>query len=343
MKHWNRLFSVMLTLCLLTCFGSSALAAQTADFEALTPLMDFVATAAVSAGETPESIGDESTTLSPAFIGAFFSNAAAADASLGLSADMLGDTERQRSALASIFAAQLPELTAIPQAAPAVDSIGFQPVTINSSTDSGVQIIGELYRAGKKLSQLTAAEFASVQWLDRAVFTFRSDSSARGGYRLTGFSVGSELNMEEAMQDYYESILMEYVNTNLGFEIQYPSVFADTLLQESADGVSAKLPDGSAAFFVKRIENTAHANLADYVGVIASGLPGATAAVNEDFNCATITYPTADGQIVFDVYIVTDRYVYQAEMSYQQSLAAAYSMYADYLENSFLVYEINVG
>ena len=46
---------------------------------------------------------------------------------------------------------------------------------------------------------------------------------------------------------------------------------------------------------------------------------------------------------MFDVYILTDKYIYQAELSYRKELMGEYSMYNAYLENSFVVDEVSVG
>ncbi len=342
----GRLFAWMMVLCLLLGGVSFAGAedAGTSDFEALTPFMDLVAAAAMSTGsEDPEVIGNEETTLGNAFIEALFTIGQTADASLGITADMLADPAQQAAYLAKTFASQVPALTAITPSSGIGSYIGFQPVTVNTGDDSDVQIIGELYQSDKPMSQMSDTEYKNITWLDRAVYTFREDAGAMNGYLLTGFSVGSELNMEAAMQTYTETILVEYINTSLGFSILYPSVFDDDLLVETTDGVSATLPDGSVTFFVRRTENTSNANLSDYISVIANGIEGSVSTLYEEFSAATVCYDTAEGNTVFDAYIVTDKYIYEAELSYRQDLASTYSMYTSYLENSFAVDSVSVG
>ncbi len=120
-------------------------------------------------------------------------------------------------------------------------------------------------------------------------------------------------------------------------------MFTDDLLVESDDGVSAELPDGSASFSAKRIDNTNGANLTDYVGVIANGITGSTSTINEESQYGTVAYTTEDGYYVFEVYIVTDRYIYQAELRFLSSLMSQYSMYTSYLENSFVANELYQG
>lgn len=341
----SRMIAWVLTLSLLA--GSVGFAgatqAQPSDFDALGPMMDLIACAAVSAGEEPESVGNEETTLTSAFIASFFNCGLSADSSLGITQDMLTDTQVQQAYLAKAFAAKLPALEPIAQTAPVNGYIGFQPVTVNAGSENDVQIIGELYWGEGPMAAMTDAQYLDITWLDRAVFAFRADAAAPNGYRLTGFSVGSELNMEEAMQTYTESILVEYINTTLGFSILFPSVFTDDMLVEDGDGVSAKLPDDSLRFFVRRAEKTTAVNLADYIGVIAQGIPGAKSTLNEAFSYATVRYDTQEGYAVFDMYIVTDKYIYQSELSYRKELARTYQLYTAYMENSFAVDEVSVG
>ena len=346
----QHLFRTILALAMAFCLlvGAMTVAgatqAQPSDFDALKPLMDLVASAAETAGgEEPEVVGNEETTLTTAFIARFLSLGLAAGDQFGVTTDVLNNTDQQAAYLAKVFVAKLPALTAITPSVAANGYIGFQPVTVNTGSDSDVQIVGELYYGAKPMSEMSDADYRDIQWLDRAVYSFRADANALSGYLLTGFSVGSELNMEEAMQTYTDTILVEYFNQPLGFSILYPSVFNDDTLVEDDSGVSAKLPDGNVSFFVRRTDNTANSNLKDYVDVIANGIANAKSTINEELQSATVAYETEDGFLVHDVYIVTDKYVYQAELSYKKELASTYQMYTLYLDNSFSVDEVSVG
>ena len=345
-KHWNRrMIAWAATLCLLLgSFGTAgATQAQPADFDALKPLMDLVACAALTAADEPESVGNEETTMTPAFIASFFNCGLTAEPALGFTADMLASAEQQSGVLSKIFAAKLPTLEPIAQTTPINGYIGFLPVKVTTDSNGDIQLAGELYWGAQAMSQMTDDQRKEVQWLDRAIYGFRADADALNGYRLTGFSVGSELSMEEAMQAYTESILVEYINTTLGFSVLYPSVFDDDMLVEDGDGVTASLPDQSLRFFVRRVENTTAADLESYVDVIANGIQGATFTLNVPFSYGTVVYDTQEGYTVFDMYIITDKYIYQAELSYRKELATTYQMYTAYLENSFAVDEVSVG
>lgn len=343
----NKILAWLLVVCLMMSGLSSVLAEGTAslsDFEALQPIMNLIAGAVVTASDEPQPIPGAEGTLSNTFVDAFFRLGTTADASLGMTADMLGDTAKQEEYLGRIFAAKVPTLQPIAQAEPSTGTIGFYPMTVNTATEAGgIQIIGELYLAEKPIKELSEAEYLDVVWLERAIYTFQSDPSAQNGFRLTGFSTGTEFDVELAMQGYFEEILVEYVNTALGFSVQYPSVFTDDLLVEDTNGVSAKLPDGKVSFFAKRVQNASKASLESHVSVIANGISGSSFQINEEFRYATVTYTTADGNTVFDVYIVTDKYIYQAELSFPTQLSNQYSMFTTYLENTFMVDEVSVG
>lgn len=339
----QKLFSLLLTLCLALglCSAASAQSA-TADFEALVPLMDLVCSASQYSPNAPETIPGADGEMTLSFIDAFFKVGQAYGAEVGVTESMLTDTAAQADLLGKIFAAKLPALQAVTKGEEIGDYIGFHPVTVNSLDGSSVQIIGEMYLADKPMRQMNQGDYNNVLWMDRAVFTFQSDPNALNGFRLTGYSVGTDLTLEAVMQSYFEEIAVEY-ESKLGFTLLYPAVFTDEMLQEDDSGVTATLADGSVSFFAKRVDNTNGYNLADYVGVIANGITDSVSNVNEEMQYGTIAYTTEEGYAVFDVYIVTDKYIYQAELSYLTSLMSEYSMYNAYLENSFVVNELSQG
>lgn len=337
----QKMISVLMILCMALGMCTSAMA-QSADFEALIPLMDLVAAASWYSPNAPESVPGAEDELSLSFVDAFFSVGQTVGAEVGVTEAMLNDTAAQAEMLGQIFAARIPELQAI-TLAETDGYIGFQPVLVNGGADGqSVQIIGEIYLAEKPMRQMTEADYTTINWIERAVFTFQNDASALNGFRLNGYSVGTDLSIEEAMQGYFEEIAVEY-NSNLGFTVLYPSVFADELLIEDENGVSAQMPDGSASFFAKRAENSNGVSLTDYVTIVANGITGSVANVYEDMQYGTVAYTTQDGYAVFEVYIVTGSHIYQAQLNYLTSLMSEFGMYNAYLENSFVVNELSQG
>ncbi len=340
---FRRASALLVALCLLLGGVSLAETVPGADLEALYPLMDLVCAAAYDATTGAAMvIPDSEGVLEQTFVDAFV-RLAQQRAVLGVTEAMYMDTQAQTALLQSVFAAQVPQTRMVVPDDGASQYVGFQPVTVNNTGDSGsLQIVGEMYMAPKAFDQLGEGDFANVQWLDRAIFTFKSDATAYGGFRLMGFSTGIELNVEEEMQAYSESIVVEYVNTKLGFMVLYPSVFTDEMLVEDANGVSAKLPDGSVSFFARRDDNANALSLADHVAAAAAEHADATVEVNEELYYGTVSY-IANGYVYFDVYVVTEGHVYQAQLSYRTDLMSQYSMYHSYLLNSFGVDELAAG
>lgn len=340
---FRRVSALLMTLCLLAGGVAFAQGQSGADLEALYPLMDLVCAAGYDpTAATALMIPDSEGMLEIGFVDAFI-RLGQARGVLGITGETMSDPAAQTALLQTIFDAQLPKTELVVATDVGTQYVGFKPVTVNNTGDAGsLQIVGEMYMAPKAIGELSESEFSQVFWIDRAIFTFKNDASALNGFRLMGFSTGLELNVEEEMQAYSESIVVEYVNTNLGFMVLYPSVFTDDLLVEDANGVSAALPDNSVSFFARRTENTSGNALADHVAQASAQLPDAVVEVNEELSYGTVSY-TADGYAVFDVYVVTKGYVYQAQLRYLTSLMSEYSMYNGYLLNSFGVDELAAG
>lgn len=343
MNHGARkMISILMTLCLAIGMWTTAAAQAPADFEALLPLMDLVCAASEYSANAPESIPGTGEELSVSFIDAFFRIGQKWGAKVGVTNGMLEDTNAQTQLLTSIFAATVPALETVDGTDEEYSFIGFHPVTVNNGTDgSSIQIIGEMYAANKPMREMSGTDYLSVEWLDRAVFTFQSDASAWNGFRLMGYSIGTDLSMEEVLQGYFQEIAVEY-ESKLGFMLLYPAAFTDEMIAEDDHGVSAEMPDGSAAFFAKCVANENGATLADYVSIAANAIPGSVSVVNEEMQYATVAY-VADSYSVFDVYIVTAQHIYQAQLRYLTSLSGEYAMYNAYLENSFVVNELSQG
>lgn len=344
-RSFKKVFSVLLVLCLALglTVNAGAETVVAADFEAMLPVMDLVCMASQYSPNAPETVPGAGSELSVSFVDAFFKVANVYGGALGMADDVLTNTAAQAELLKKVFAADAPQLQAVSAVNDMNGYIGFQPVLVNSGANgSGIQVIGEMYLADKPMNQMNEADFANISWIDRAVFVLESDVNAMGGFRVNGFSVGTDLAYEEAMLAYDESITVEY-ESKLGFMILYPSFFTDDMLSEDENGVSAKLPDGSASFFAKRMNNENGAELAEHVAVIANGITGSIANVNEEMQYGTVTYTSAEGQIVFDVYVVTEDYIFQAELCYPASMMSEYSMYTSYLENSFVINELSQG
>lgn len=340
----RQILAIAFALSLLT--GTTASAAMenvaAADFQPMRPVMDLVASAAISASDFPAVISDGEGTLDDNFVTFFFLNGLKA-ASLGITDATLADTAQQEQILKSVFSAKLPALAAIEPMETTEDYIGFLPVMRETAENGDIYLLGELYRGSMPIEAMGAMDYPSLSWEDRAIYTLTADDTALGGYRINGFSVGSELLMELQFQDYTNAVLMEYINTKLGFSVLYPSLFSDEYIKETADGASATLPDGSASFMVKRIDNANKATLDTYALEMGSAAGEARLSINDVFQYATVAYDTQAGNSVFTVYVVTEQYIYMAQLAYPTNQSVIYSMFTEYLENSFVVNEVSVG
>lgn len=338
----QKILSLLMALCLAMTFTGAFAQQSEGEFDALLPLMDLVCAASLTSPNGPENVPGAEGVLSSTFAGTLFQLAVFNGKELNIDAAIAEDTAKQAAWLQTVFAAAVPELQEVGNAQ-AQQYIGFHPVTINNLGDGvSVQIIGEMYKASKPLRDMTDDEFIGVDWQDRAVFTFQIDASALNGFRLTGFSVGTDLSAEEIFMDYDAEIAVEY-ESKLGFTLLYPAVFEDEMLVEDENGVYAQLADGSASFFARRMTNENGATLADYVSVVAATVPGSVTAVYEDMQYGTVSYATEDGFSVFEVYILTEENVFIAQLRYQTEIASEFSMYNAYLENSFVVNELAQG
>ena len=341
----QKILAFAFTLCLMAGAMATGVADEVSvdDFQAMRPLMDLAASAAVCASDFPTVVSDEEGTLEENYITCFFGNGLSADSTLGITDAILTDTSLQETYLKSVFSAQLPELSAITPPEAMDDYIGFLPVFAETTEDGGFYLMGELYRGSMAIDQMANGDFETLFWIEPAIFTLKPDASARGGYLIDGFSVESILLMELQLQDYNNAILVEYINSNLGFSVLYPSLFQEGNFTEDESGLSAVTADGSASFMAKRADNTAGIDLQAYAELNAAAATDARLSVNDMFNYATVAYETADGKSVFSIIFVTDQYIYEAQLTYPTDQSVTYSMYTLYLENSFGVDEVSVG
>ena len=337
----QKLFAFMLSAIMLlaVCAGSLA-ETSTSDLQALQPLMDAICCAAEYSDYAPEHIGDASSTMTTAFAKSFLIVAADRLADLKVTNETLVTPKAQKAVLSTVFAAQIPELEAISSADETEGYIGFVPMQITDQ-DGMTQVIGEMYCADKPIAEMSGAEFGQIQWMDRALFQLQKDSNAYLGYRVTGFGPGIDLSFEEEFQNYYDTIVFEYQSA-LDFTCSIPRAFED-ICHENAEGITAEAADGSLSFKVVRADNANLTSLTDYVSLAAANIEGSVPNVNLDMQYGTLRYLTNDGYTVFEVYVVTDSAIYQAQLRYLTANSATMAMFEAYLENSFVVTELSQG
>lgn len=310
----------------------------------LQTIMDLTASAALRVGETPETIA-EGGTLSEGFVYNFFLLGQTVAASQGITPAMLNDTAAQADFLSRVFAAAQPSLQGIISMGESYDYIGVRVMTSDMSEDgSAMRLIGDVYQAAGPLDGMTEEQFSNVSWLDhRAVFEFRKDSAALNGWRLMSFSANDDLSMEDATQTYFTETMVEYLNADLGFSIQYPAAFAESTVKDDQNGISGQMADGSASFYARRAKNDGGYTLESWMKAKQEENAASEVNMNDMTGCGKLTYARQGGGTVNDFYIVTPDWIYEAELSYAETLAKDFSLYSDYMMNSFTADELGIG
>lgn len=218
---------------------------------------------------------------------------------------------------------------------------GVRPMMLDESGDgNAVRILGDVYQAADMLEELSHDQYAQVKWLDRrAVVELRRHDDAPGGWQLYSFSLDAEWEMEQAAQDYFTQTMAEYMNASLGYAIQYPAVFGEHV-QETDTGIRAELPD--ALFDVSCLPNDKGWTTESLLASIKQESPGAETNMNSITGCARAVV-VADKEIQVTVFMVTDEHIYQAHLYYDPTLSKDFSLYSDYMMNSFTVDELGQG
>ena len=222
--------------------------------------------------------------------------------------------------------------------------VGVRVMAADESEDGqAMMILGDLYRAAGPLEGMSAEEYVQVEWLgQRAVVEMRRDDAAHGGWKLYAFSLEDELQMETAVTDYFQKTMVEYFNTAMGYAIQYPAVFTDDMVEAGAEGLSGRLTDGKASFFVTCRENTEGFTLHTLAAQKQQETPAVQANINEVTGCLRLV-TALEGTTCVDLYIVTEGTIYQAQLMYDDQLAADFALYSEYMMNSFTADELGIG
>ena len=341
MRRMRRLAAVLLAM-MLALTGALA----EGDLSATQPLLDLTVAAALRSGDRPVNITADDA-LPEAFVKTFFLLGQGADKSLGVTEGMLTSEAQQEKYIARAFACGRGVTGRVSRQYMAQEQAYVGVRVMSAETIDGgqsVQIVGEVYQADDRLDRLSAEQFARVRWLDHRVSAIlRRDESAPGGWLMESCTFDAQADMENQASSIFARTMVEYVNVEQGFSIQYPAVFADSLLEESPTGISGRLADGSASFFVRKMSNTGGWTLEKIIDARRQENPAAEANINDISGCGRVVVCGADGVTTADIYIVTDQWVYQAQLVYAAPLAADFSLYSDYMMNSFNADELGLG
>lgn len=238
--------------------------------------------------------------------------------------DVNGDT------LSSLIAMPYPESSLDAEAAVQLLSLQVLNTEMDETGDT-VRLVGEIADAeGAPIGQ-------------RAVAELHKEAASPVGWQLIRFSMDDMELEEELLEGYFTRTMIEYVNTTCGYSIQYPAIFGEDQIVETAGGIQAELADGTASFSVSRVENVGGLPMDAVLTQETQNVPGTKVAVDEVTGAGRSILIDEDGVAHEAIFLVTEAYVYQAELNYPADQAEEYSQYVEYMMNSFSVDELGLG
>ncbi|MBE5803391.1 MAG: hypothetical protein E7316_02655 [Clostridiales bacterium] len=216
---------------------------------------------------------------------------------------------------------------------------GVRPMAVDASeAGDAVRILGDVYLAADQLEKLSDEQYEQAEWLDqRAVVEMRR---AADGWEVTFFSLDAEWEMEDAAQEYFATTMVEYVNAEMGFSIQYPAVFGPDSVTELENGVSGQAE--GASFSVTCVPNEENWTTETLLANQKKETFEAETNIDTITGMGTLRVSGAE-QTMVRMLIVTPTHIYQAELVYDQSLMRDFTTYCDYMINSFTVDELGLG
>lgn len=335
----SKVISLMTSVCLMCGLILPANAEEQTMIE-VQPLLDSVAAAVLSVDDTAEISPDFPVTaaLADAFLVYAKSNNV-----LPANSPVFADISSELDCIRSVFGAEIPGYSPSPDFSDASSMVcGVRPQSVNVSPDGDtVQIIGDAYRASKPLADISEDDYSSIVWLNKVVNAeFRRSDVSPFGWTVSSFSMNGHFSVDASTDSYFSSRLMEYYNESAGFSVDYPIDFMD-YLQQGDNGISGNLEDGSASFFAIRESFTAN-SIAELEALVRSKYPEGAITVY-DVTCSVRVQQKTANSTQLDVYLLGSSSVFHMQLIYNDSLEQDYSMYAEYMTNSFISLENMVG
>ncbi len=216
---------------------------------------------------------------------------------------------------------------------------GVRPLSVDMNEDgNALRMLADVYLAQDQLEKLTDLQYEQVQWLDsRAVVEMRLTD---GVWAVVSFSMDAELEMEDAAMAYFADTMVTYVNGDMGYAIQYPAVFAEGEIISELNGISGRVE--GASFMVECIANDDAWTIDALIESKKQEIPGAETNINTITGLGWL-HVSQEGRETTYMAIVTEECIYQAELSYDQSLLREFLHYGEYMMNSFTVDENGNG
>lgn len=213
-----------------------------------------------------------------------------------------------------------------------VAALTYEVITTNQSEDGEVvMLVGEALGANGETRD------------QRAVIELRRENASPVGWKLYRFSVGDAELEEGLLEGYIAEVMLEYVNAGYHYSIQYPAIFTEDMIVMTSTGIQAALKDDSASFNVGCMENSNGLNLEAVLKAEQENDPTAQVSVDEVTGSGKSVVTDEEGTMHVAVFLVSESYIYQAELNFPAAQAEEYAGYADYMINSFSADELGHG
>ena len=199
--------------------------------------------------------------------------------------------------------------------------------------DTGVRVRADVYLAGAGfLGELAEAHEDEITWLAGYEIHLATNNASPYGYTLAGYT---------CLGQFRDVRYYEYVDEEAGFSITLPDLFAREAMQPTDAGVRCQAKDGAVLEIGMR--PNPHALSVDaYMQEWLSEHPGAQVALSGEFSYFTGSFTTGEVQVMTMAYVAGER-VYMFELQFPAAYAAEYTLYAEFLRNSFVVSDLSVG
>ena len=219
-------------------------------------------------------------------------------------------------------------------------SFGFYPIAEEPDEEGqNWMIIGEIFQEESADLPLPGEETAR-RWLDRRVM-FTLQRSQEQTWQVTEVSLQEELRAEEATADALAGLMVEYLNTELGFTVQYPALFTEDTLTTLPNGISGRLSDGTA-FSARRIEKRSE-TLEDYLQTQRQEFSQWTENVNAVTGVVQWMGSAPDGMHRMLAVAEGEDAFWEAVLLWPQERSEAFSLYAEYMTHSLTADESGQG
>ncbi|MBR4081897.1 MAG: hypothetical protein IKK21_08950 [Clostridia bacterium] len=325
MRMMKRLAAALLALMMMMMMIGGA-GAETAGEFPHEKLVELTVAAMFATGEAPLRFGPD-TMLPASFVEQFFL-LGRQNPAFGITDSMLASGDLQMQYLEKNIACGGAETEAISADAQPGErvSVAFSELEMlwgqyNFNEDKAVLCRGSVLQGG---------EFMGYEVI--AVLRGTADTAI-------GWKLESCLIADVGDTDFVEQHMLEYVNSELGFSMLYPAVFQPDMLEVSGADVSMMLPDNAAALRISRAPNTDGWTVTSYAEALQSG---ETAFGSSDFAVWELGH-FEDGSSYLQIRSFTPEWDYTLIMTYDLAHTPEFTLYQDYVINSFSVEGNGVG